>query len=438
MNEPEFFGGELAPISRIGGGEVRVDQAVNSSLAAWDRTALTGGLSFGMHDVTDQETLVRRVVIENYSSNDVTLRSEVDFRFDNDTGGEVRLSVPSWFVVPSNGSVSFPVHMFIRQTGGRELHPWVMNSGSGGADASLLTFNEYDGYIHFIDASDPDNAIHMPWHVLPRGAGDVQYGVQQNGFSWVRNMGRTATFIDTYSLIGTSPDMAEGVPGSQEQRPDFRYIGVQTYPVPAGFCGPEDSFVMSFAVNTWERQTVPGPFSFEFELDTTGDGVADYLVLNRDFTLNNVTDGRNLTWVVDLATGDAGAFFFTTFYTNSANTVLTFCGDQIGLNASDFFVTSIGVDAFANDFYYGGPGDEILGMNIVPLGERYYTLFENGDAGYTELPARSSKLGFFVLDFGDQLNATETGLLWLYGPGAMEGCRSQGLDAPELTRLRSG
>ena len=54
----------------------------------------------------------------------------------------------------------------------------------------------------------------------------------------------------------------------------------------------------------------------------------------------------------------------------------------------------------------------------VPLGERYFTLFANGDAGFTTLPPRSTRLGFNILDFGDQLNETETGVLWLYGPGA--------------------
>jgi hypothetical protein len=88
------------------------------------------------------------------------------------------------------------------------------------------------------------------------------------------------------------------------------------------------------------------------------------------------------------------------------------------MNAEDFFTTSMDVEAYAVDWYYGTGIDAITGMNIVPLGERYFTVFANGDAGYTELPARSGTLGFGVIDFGDQLNATENGLLWLYGPGA--------------------
>lgn len=418
MNEPEFFGGYLAAISRIGGGEVRVDDALNSPLAAWDRDTLSGSLSYGFHDVWNGETMVKRLTIRNYGGQPVTVRSWVDYRYDEDSNGEVRLSVPTWFTVPGRGSVTVPVHMHIRPRTNRPLHDWMMNSGSQGANPDVLTFNEYDGYIYFETVGATNNQIHVPWHVLPRGAGNIMTGVRQTGLNWVRNMGVAASYIDTYSLIGTSPNLPSPMPGANEGEVDLRYVGVQTYPVPAGFCSDVDSFVMSFAVNTWERQTHAISTSFIFYLDMDKDGLDDYAVLNRDVSFNNVTDGRNLTWVLNLVTGDADAFFFTTHETNSGNTVLTFCGDQIGLNASDFLSTSFDVDVEGEDFYYGGPSDFILDMNVVPLGERYFTVFANGDAAYTVLPPKSGPLGFFVFDFGGPLNETETGLLWLYGPGA--------------------
>ena len=39
--------GELAPITRIGGGEVRVDRAFSAPIAAWDKDVPTGALGFG-------------------------------------------------------------------------------------------------------------------------------------------------------------------------------------------------------------------------------------------------------------------------------------------------------------------------------------------------------------------------------------------------------
>ncbi|WP_374688719.1 S8 family serine peptidase [Promineifilum sp.] len=425
MNRPEFFGGYAAAISRIGGGEVRVNNALKSPVAAWDRNSLTGSLSFGFQDVTGQTDLIRRVTIQNYSNRAITLRSEVEYRYDEDAGGEVRLSVPSWFQVPARGSVTVPVRMFIRPLSNRPLHEWVLNSGSQGGNPDALTFNEYDGYLHFIGvgANAQDVNIHMAWHVLPRGAGNIATGfVRQTNTGWVRNTGMSAAYIDTFSLLGASPEIAgDPVWGGNQAPADLRFVGVQTHPVPAGYCSEAESFVLALAANTWDRYSHASNIWIEFDLDTDGDGNADYAVFNFDASgaFSSVpSDGRSLSWVYDLNAGSADAWFYTDHNTNSGNFVLLLCAEQIGMTAADMLETSMDVSAWAVDWYYGGPADSIEGMNIVPLGERYYTLFQNSDAGSTTLPPRSARLGFGVLDFGDQLNATETGLLWLYGPGA--------------------
>jgi len=423
MNEAEFFGGYPAAISRIGGGEVRVNHAVASPLAAWEKNDLTGGLSWGFHDVSDQLNLDKRITIMNYGDEPLTLKSEVTYRYGEDASQEVQLSVPSWFTVPAGKSVTIPVHLFIRPRTDRPLHDWVLNSGSAGANPDALTFVEYDGYVYFRGVGDDsDVQIHMPWHVLPRGAGDIQTGAQQNGFTWVRNAGKSASYIDTYSLLGASGEQADPAYGANVAPADFRYVGVQTYPVPAGFCSDEPSFLMGLAANTWDRYSHANNIWIEFDLDTDGDGDYEYAVFNFDASgqfSSAPSDGRSLAWVYDIDAGTADAFFYTQHETNSGNFVLYFCGEQIGMNADDFFTTSMNVDAYAFDWYYSGTvGDAIEGMNIVPLGERYLTFFENGDVGYTVLPPKSDKLFFGVFDFGDQFNATENGVLWLYGPGA--------------------
>ena len=58
----------LAPITRIGGGEVRVDAAVGTPLAAWDAATLLPTLSFGHIDVADDEVKVGEAsAVQNYS-----------------------------------------------------------------------------------------------------------------------------------------------------------------------------------------------------------------------------------------------------------------------------------------------------------------------------------------------------------------------------------
>lgn len=414
---PELFGGIMAPISRIGGGEVRVDRAVATSVAAWDKQNLTGSLSFGFHDVPDGAQFSRDVVVYNYSNQAVTLKTAVENRYANDAGGEVKVTLPATVNVPANGSTTIKVRMVIEQKEGQTLHPWAMNSGSQATNPNALTLNEYDGYIRFTDAANEDNAIHMPWHVLPRAAGDVMTGVMDD-MPYVQNMGKADTYIDTYSLLAVSRRLEESEqPGGNRLFPDIKYVGVQTYPVPADFCGPEESFVMGFAVSTWERSTQAAPTSFEFWLDTDNDGTDDYVVYNSP--LSFPADVRNVTTVYNLATDEGTAFFFLDHNTNSANNVLLFCGDQIGMNAEDFLETSMGVTVRAWDYYFSGEySDEIEGLNVVPLGERFFTVFEDDNFGYVELPPLSDQVGFAVEDYEDQLNETEVGLLWLYGPGA--------------------
>jgi hypothetical protein len=301
---------------------------------------------------------------------------------------------------------------------GAKLREWGLDSGFFGADGNALTTFEYDGYIWLdhVDTDADDGApLHLAWQVLPRLSGKVvpasnrvringeAFGLPA-GFVNVRNRGVGPAHIDTYSLIGTSPNLPKGPRGGQAPVIDLRYVGVATFPVDAGFCSDQASFVMAFAVNTWERQThANAPASFEFDLDVNQDGTFDYAVFNYDLSLStSLSDGRNVTWVVDLATFEASAFFFTDHGTNSGNTVLLFCGEQIGMNASNFF-QPMDVQALAVDIYFTAAVTDYLDLlTISPLGERYLGLIN-------DIPP-FGKETLTVLDFGSG-NPTETGVL---------------------------
>jgi hypothetical protein len=208
---------------------------------------------------------------------------------------------------------------------------------------------------------------------------------------------------DAYALIGLSPDIPEGGPGEQSPTPDLAAVGVNTFLVPADFCTSE--FIWAFAINTHERQRhLVQPVSHQVWLDTNQDGTSDFVVLNRDSTFDDVTDGRQLSWAFDLTTGDATAFFFAEHSTNTGNTVLLICGEQIGLTATDILSTRVDAFVIAEDFYYGGPGDIIEDITITPLGEQFF-----GQA--PDIPGNASDF-LQVFDFGPfPGNSPELGLL---------------------------
>ncbi len=416
MDKPALFGGDLAPITRIGTGEVRVVPALVASAAAWDVASQSGSLSFGFQEVAQEKVeLTHTVNVRNYSDRAVVYQLKSIFRFANDEQNRaVQLTMPDQVVAPAHGDVQFIVTMHID---GHLLRNWSLNSGALGADGNELTLLEYDGYLHLTEAGNANNALHLAWQVLPRKAGDITLQPATNGLT-VRNRGVATSKLESFSLIGVSENLPAGLAGAQNPTPDFKYLGYATYPVTAGVCGTSHSFVLAFAINTWERQMhANSPASFEIWLDTNQDGTYDYKVLTRDASFSGVTDGRNLTWVVDLATGDISAAFFTDHDINSANTVMLLCADQIGMNAGNFF-HPINLKAVASDFYFGGAGDTLTGMTIAPLGEQYIGLFAS-DANTATTLIEDGRDALHVADYGAFTNNTETGLLLLFRNGAL-------------------
>ncbi len=404
--------GDLAPITRIGGGEVRIDQTVAAYSAAWDDATGQGALSFGFVDVhKDTVNLFKTVRVRNYSDSKITYNIDANFRFADDAeNGAVAVKAPKSIKVGAGQDATFTVKMTIK---GALLRGNFMNSGSQGANPAALTTNEYDGYLVLDDGTQP---IHMAWHVLPRQASNV-VGRQVLNFEDgedtinLTNNGVGTAQNDAYSLLAVSPNMPEGGIGAQSPMPDIRAVGITTIPVPAGFCSGSDSFLWVFAVNTWERQEHLLPVSVSIELDTNQDGAVDYVVLNRDASgAGTITDGRQLAWVFNVGAGTLGAFFFAEHSTNTGNTALIVCGEQIGMNANNFF-QNVDMDVYADDFYYGGPGDAVLGLTVAPLGEQYFGIPDD-IAGKSEgsmtvldfgpLPGNSPELGIYLIGNGDR------------------------------------
>ncbi|MBX3010347.1 MAG: S8 family serine peptidase [Caldilineaceae bacterium] len=416
FNQSPLRSTDLAPITRIGSGEVRVDQALRAQAAAWENTSQTGSLAFGFYDVTSKRIeYTRTVTVRNYGDRPLHYQIYPRFRFANDKENSgVEIDTPDELTVPAHSDAHFVVELEIE---GNELRPWQLNAGAQGADGALLTLLEYDGYIELVEEQDANHNLHLAWHILPRRASQVLLSPQERSIT-LTNHGVATTTVESYALIGISDNLPNGVAGAQRPTPDLRYLGYTTYSVPVSVCNPTTpSFVLVFAATTWERQThANAPASYNLELDTDQDGRADYRVMTRDYSFTSNSDGRNLTWVVDLRTWIATAFFFTSHDTNSANTVMTLCAEQIGLTAADV-LRPIQVTTAIEDTYYGGPGDRLPTVTIAPFGERYVAYFTKGGLNGTTLVA-SKKDRLRVLNYGTTYNNTEQGLLLLFRGGA--------------------
>jgi hypothetical protein len=403
---------DLAEITRIGGGELRVDDSLDASFIAWSTDDGQPSLSLGFMDVDSPVKIRRTVAIENTSNSGITVDVTPTFRFADDAAnGAVSVSANrSSLKVPAGKTRTVKLDFSIDPS----LLPGnFMNSGSQGNNPAALSANEYDGYL-LLNASNGDEAA-LPWHILPRQAASVAAGrkiIFPGGFPdslGLVNNGAGIAQNDAYSLIALSDEMPRGEQGQQSPMPDLRAVGVTTIPA-QGFCAAE--FLWAFAINTWDRQSHLVPVSHQVILDIDQDGTDDYVLLNRDVTFNNVTDGRQLSWVLDLNTGGASAFFFAEHATNTNNTVLLACGEQLGLTSADILATNVNVSVVAQDFYYGGPGDQVGGITITPLGEQYFGVpsgdLEPGGAGALDVfdfgpfPGNTPELGVMLYTNGDR------------------------------------
>jgi subtilisin family serine protease len=438
MNKAAFFGGTIAPITRIGGGEVRVDEALEASSAAWVGSGASAGLSFGFQDVSGIKYVTKRVTVKNYTDHRMAYTIGKEFRFaDDEASGAVTFTMPRTIRVNPHSTRTFRVTMRID---GSLLPTNFMNSGSEGSNAARLTLNEYDGYITI---SSVAGDIHLPWHVLPRQAAKEVAGPMEfsDGIASVvlDNQGVGMAQNDGYSLLAVSPDIPRGLAGAGAPTPDIAAVGVNTFPV-MDYCDAGLSFVWAFAINSHERQSHLLPVSYKLYLDIDLDGVDDYMITNADAGGPwGASDGRQFTWTIDLATGMADAWFYAEHATNTANTALYLCAEQVGLDGADLAYfgagTNVGLDVYAADIYYGGPGDLVDGLVITPFGEAFYgyTVDVPGLSSanmavdyYGTWPGNTDDLGLMLLTNGDRgagfrggaTEATETLLLYPTPPPA--------------------
>jgi subtilisin family serine protease len=392
MNRPAQFGGGIAAITRIGGGEVRVDRAYESPIAAYVAEDLTGALGFGFVEVTGTSELTKTVTVKNYTGSAKTYAIDPTFRYADDVAnGAVTVDAPASVNVPANGTATFDVTITID---GSALRPWTLNSGSNGANADVLTALEYDGYLNLDDQStsaDDTDPAHLAWSVLPRAAADVSLNEAGDTLA---NDGLDA-LTEQYTLVAQSDDdPASATPGDNLSDADFRAVGTAAFYGGAG-CG----YIYVIDVSTWERQThAAAPVLFEFDFDLDRDGTADYAVYNRDASgLASLSDGRNLTFVQDLATGDETAFFYTDHATNSGNTALIFCSEQMGVTLDDVG-DAYDVAGFAVDYYTSGTVRDTVEFEAVPGVERYFGLVD-GEFYYSAVDAGDTAT-FDIVDYG--------------------------------------
>ncbi len=426
-SDPVFLPKELAPITRIGAGELQVNKAVASTTAAWDAARRTGSLSFGYHNVSDNDTFVRTVRVQNFSRNARRYDVSNEFRYTNDkVSGAVKIVAPGSVYVPAFGSATFDVAVRIDAS---KLPNWTLFGGFNSGTGPLLQTVEFDGYLTLKDSKD---TVRMPWHVLPHKSADMHVvnrsvTIPGKGFGLLAfaNLGRALPgSVDIFNLTGTSPRLRPSqIPDEDEITVhDLAAVGVRATVDNQGFP------IVQFAINTYGRRAHPAyPGRFDVFVDSNLDGKNDFHVFNTENGSYD-TSGQTVIAVEDLhraLTKDGpnpnpAVFYYADADLDSGNLIMSVPPESIGVVPG----RPIRFDVEAHDNYFNaesgnGLTDSIRRMVFTVDRPKFTWSADNLPKG--GLPPRSGLL-LKVQDIpaNYRLSPSQTGFLMMYRDARQE------------------
>lgn len=406
FTNPATLPGELAPISRIGGGEVRVDKAAAVTTGVWDSTnPYSVGLSFGSLRIAANATYSKKVAVRNYSSVARTYTITPSYRYASDAAnGAVTLSAPATISVPANGTGAFVLTMKVDAS---KLPAWNLGSASNQGTGSLLQAMEYDGYVTVADATD---GASVPWHILPHRAHNlvsdtaVSLGGTGSGSLNVSNLGAVMTSAtEVFALTGTSAQSSTVLPsyGGGQVLVDLKAAGVR--PVSAS-----GALGVQFAVASFGERAHPAyPAEFDIYVDADNNGSWDYVIYNAENGGFGVS-GQTIVYACNLTTNACVANFYAGADLNSSNMIMTVLASDIGItNANQKF--RFAVLSFDN-YFTGDLTDSIGAMTHTLATPKYDAALSSfglsaGGAGVLPVSAVSG---------GAAASPSQTGLLLLH------------------------
>jgi hypothetical protein len=403
---PVALPGYLAPITRIGGGEVRVDAAVAANTAAWDKDAFAASLSFGYSSITQSTNFEKTVVVHNYGNKSRTYTITPSFRYADDAAsGAVNITAPATIKVKGNSSASFKVKIRVDPS---KLPVWGLNGGAFGGDGYRLQGVEFDGYINIADAADN---IHLAWHILPHRSANVtpiKDELELHGDTGSLKLKNTNSAldgnVDVFSLLGASGRISKSLlpqAGDNFAVVDLKNFGARMVDIGGGQYG------IQFAINTYGARSHPNyPAEFDVYLDTNMDGFDDFVIYNLENGGFAVT-GQNVVRVYNLNTGANGIYFYSDADLNSSNMIMTAPMSVLGITPDTQF--NLSVYAFDN-YFTGNLTDSIVGLTYTAGAPRYYT----DDIAPVVPMGGFTTLNVFALPGGDTASPSQTGLLLMY------------------------
>lgn len=433
---PVTLPGVLAPITRIGAGEVRVDRAVAATAIAVDASTLVPSLSFGYRGINGAgvvNTFRRTLAIRNLDATPCTYAVANSFRYpDDEASGAISVSfTPASVTVPAGGTG------YVRMTltvDGPKLPDWgaYLNGGALGGSGEGLRKVEYDGYVTFTcDAQ----TIALPWQMLPRKAADVRPtssqlvlvgdpGEESAALTLKNTLGSMAGTTEVFDLLGNLSPLdypSPAPPGSDYTLTDLKSFGARVF-VASG------QYYLQFAVATYGEPAEPNyPALFDIEIDigtdgdpnTALDGVADYAVFNTEKG-GFAASGQNVTEIYNYASNTTVTTTYTDCDLDSGVVVMTV--PLAGLGVPDLGYP-MNIEVYAVDDYFTGLATDLITdgpyqILYTPGAPRFYVSGPPGTFGVTVPKGGTTTLPVMHSTLGDYWSPSQYGLMLFHRQAA--------------------
>ena len=391
------------PVTRIGAGEVRIAPALSNTGLLQNSKQTSGNIGLGLPHLTRKTTYPVALTLWNTSAAKKAYLISPTFRDPAEANGPVTVRTPRSVTVNGRSAKSVEVKITIDPA---KLAEWPFTHSAGfTGDGSELNAPEFDGLVKAIAA---DETLHLGWTVLPERSADVSTSssVKAGGKLTLRNSSKVLDgAVQVFGLTGTSPKLAKPAPGAPgSPGSNAAVIDLQA----AGVRDDVATDLVQFAVAGWQRQTVPlYPAGYEIDIDTNRDGTADFAVLQQE-AVGLGSSGQSIVQVVNIATGEGSAFFFTDANFDSSTQVLSAPLSALGLARGATFDFSV----LAFDNYFGGAdATDVIAGQTWTVGSTKYAL--QGGADELSVPAGKSTT-VTVTSNATAGETTSTGLLFLY------------------------
>ena len=338
-------GGKLNPISRQGAGRVDVYAANTAETVAWVPADRDIALSFGVETIGAVYTDTKTVQVINTGAADKSYDIGVSYRYTDDIGAGVTVTVSTPTLnVSAGGNSTFNVDLAVDPS---LLKPWTLTSGSRFNDGNRLTDAEVDGFITLTETTTL-SVTNVPFHFLPIKTADVTLGnLVDGGATATVSLTNTSPYtgsVEVYPLVDISPQYPISPKLTDAQPVDIQYVGVDA----AVFDATAGENILLFAIGTYENRSHPRNVEHDIYIDIDQDGIDDYVAYNADlgWLTTGTFNGQQVSVLVDLGSDSGSAQFFLDSRLHSGNMVIPVVIPDNDL-AFNFQVLSF-------DAYYGG------------------------------------------------------------------------------------